>query len=116
MRIKGELHLYSETGSEGGWWAIQDENYIFEDKKSREINWSYDGLIFLKEGDYLKIFKSDDSVYWEGELHFEIEKCSTENSFGFWIHADQAGISRSFWATPFLKGYKAELLVKTNVF
>ncbi len=27
--IKGILHLFSETGTEGGYWAIQDENFIF---------------------------------------------------------------------------------------
>lgn len=26
--LKGRLTFYSETGTEGGYWAFQDENYI----------------------------------------------------------------------------------------
>lgn len=26
--VSGKLHLHSETGTEGGYWALQDANYI----------------------------------------------------------------------------------------
>jgi hypothetical protein len=116
--IKGVLHLYSETGTEGGYWAIQDERHIeIVDDYER---WDYKGLHCLKNGDRLKIFSPEGTIYWEGEINLKPYPVFTENvgvqdessdtCLGLWIHADQTGIDRQEWALPFLKNYKAILL------
>jgi len=61
--LEGKLHLYSETGTEGGYWAFQDFQYItLEDK------WSYEGLHILADGDQLSIFNQNnkDEIIWSG--------------------------------------------------
>ena len=61
--IKGKLHSYFETGTEGVYWAIQDEKYI------GEPFWDMKGLNILENGDHLTIFeKGSKNVLWEGEL------------------------------------------------
>ena len=89
--LKGVLTFHSETGTEGGHWAFQDERFI---KKNVPRGWckkcgkwlrvkpgvalpqcsdgehqediadelSYEGLHILKDGDCLTIFAKDDSV------------------------------------------------------
>ena len=111
--IRGTLHLYSETGTEGGYWAIQDENFIDPptDEWPHE-RWSYDGLYPLNDGDHLKIIAPDGSIYWEGFIALKPLPLFTENAFGLWIHADQSGLDRKFWATPFFKNFKGELIQK----
>ncbi len=121
--IRGPLHLYSETGTEGGWWAIQDEHFITPPTEEwPHEHWSYDGLHYLRDGDHLKIFAPDGSIYWEGEVKFKTYPVFTESvpvrdestgaHLGLWIHADQEGIDRKFWATPFIKGWNGELTKK----
>jgi len=113
--IHGKLHLHSETGTEGGWWAIQDERFIQPPTADwPHERWSYDGLHYLRDGDHLKIFSPDGSVYWEGEINLKPHPVFTEEAFGFWIHADQNGIDRKVWATPFFKEYRAELTKKAK--
>jgi hypothetical protein len=118
--IKGTLHLYSETGTEGGYWAIQDENFIFPPTEEwPHEHWSYDGLHSLKDDDCLKIFNPDGTIYWEGAISLKRYPVFTESvpihdesanvDLGLWIHADQNGLDRQFWARPFLKNYKGEL-------
>jgi hypothetical protein len=43
--MKGVCFMFSETGTEGGWWAMQKDGFITEDG-----HWSYDGLEFLEKG------------------------------------------------------------------
>jgi hypothetical protein len=109
--IRGTLNLHSETGTEGGWWAIQDERFIQPRTEDwPHERWSYDGLHLLKDGDHLKILAPDGSIYWEGFINLKQYGVFTEEAFGFWIHADQSGIDREFWAMPFFKEYKGELV------
>ncbi len=114
--IRGTLSLHSETGTEGGFWAIQDERHIVSGctcgypSDQPHDHWSYDGLHLLADGDRLKILAPDGSIYWEGVISLKQHPLFTEDAFGFWIHADQIGVSREFWATPFFKGYKGELV------
>jgi len=105
--LRGILHLYSETGTEGGYWAFQDSRYISPDGK----HWSYDGLHPLNDGDQLKIFSPDNptEVVWSGTIRLHQYPVFTEDAFGLWIHADQAGIDRQTWARWFFKNYPAEL-------
>jgi hypothetical protein len=118
--IKGTLFLYSETGTEGGYWAIQDERFIQPPTEDwPHARWSYDGLHALNDGDYLKIFHPDGTLLWEGEIKLKKHPVFTEAvdihdesanvNLGLWIHADQIGMSRHDWAYPFMKEYKGEL-------
>jgi len=110
MLIRGKLNLHSETGTEGGFWALQDERFIEPPTEDwPHERWSYDGLQILKDDDHLKIFAPDGSVYWEGLISLKQHELFTEDAFGFWIHADQNGLTREFWATPFFQGYRGEL-------
>lgn len=119
--IKGTLHLYSETGTEGGYWAIQDERFIEPPTEDwPHERWSYDGLHSLQDGDHVKIFNPDGTTYWEGDIVLKQHPVFTESVpvhdestgavLGVWIHADQSGLDRKFWATPFFKNYKGELI------
>jgi hypothetical protein len=120
--IKGTLSLHSETGTEGGYWAIQDERFITPPVEGSDWpypHWSYDGLKYLEDGDSLKIFNPDGTIYWEGTISLKQHPVFTESvgihdestgvNLGIWIHADQNGIDRHTWALPFMKNYKGEL-------
>jgi len=55
--LRGLLQFWSETGTEGGYWAFQDERFI--DPASRDWpfeRWRYEGVWVLKDGDELAIF------------------------------------------------------------
>ena len=68
MEIKGTLFLWSETGTEGGYWAIQDERFIEPPTGDwPHPRWSYDGLKVLEDGDLLKIFNPDGTTYSSSE-------------------------------------------------
>jgi hypothetical protein len=107
MAIKGTLFLYSETGTEGGYWAIQDENFIKppSDDWPHE-QWSYDGLFCLEDGDRLKIFNPDGTIRWEGEIELKHRKGEKL--------AGQVGVSPHDWAVPFFKEYHGELTKKAK--
>jgi hypothetical protein len=108
--IRGPLFLWTETGTEGGYWAIQDERLIepATDEWPHE-RWSYEGLFVFKDGDHLKIFDPDGGVYWEGLINLKPLPLFTEDAYGLWIHADQIGLNRELWALPFFKAYRGEL-------
>ncbi|MDP3990571.1 MAG: hypothetical protein Q8Q01_05200 [archaeon] len=105
--LEGKLHLHSETGTEGGYWAFQDSQYIFF--KDR---WSYERLHILVDGDQLSIFNPDDKdkIIWSVVITLTQHPQFTEDVNGYWIHADQIGIDREVWAEYFLKKYSAKLI------
>ena len=118
--IKGTLFLYSDMG--GGYWAIQDERLISK-RGDGSPYWDYDGLHPLRNGDHLKIFNPDGTIYWEGDIglkeypdgmkSIEASKAG-ENGYdisfsSLWIQSDQMGIDRTKWAYPFMKQYQGEL-------
>lgn len=84
--LVGVCHFHSETGTEGGWWAFQDERHIhknvprgfckkcgkylsYQGKSSSDKwcaddaheeyigdLWDYEGMYILKDGDHLTIY------------------------------------------------------------
>lgn len=106
--LRGILFFYSETGTEGGYWAFQDSKYISEDRK----RWLYNGLHILDDGDSLKILspQNNSEIVWSGIIRLRKYPVFTESVFNFWIHADQEGIDREVWAEYFFKEYPAELM------
>ena len=59
--MRGVCFLFSETGTEGGWWAIQEDGFVTEGENEGE-QWSYEGLRILGEGDDFTVYGDDDSV------------------------------------------------------
>lgn len=99
--LRGTLHFFSETGTEGGYWA-------FQTKKSP----AYDGLHVLENGDMLTIFSKEKpkKVIWSGIIALRTHKLFTRDASGHWIHADQEGIDRDIWARWFFDEHPAKLV------
>jgi hypothetical protein len=96
-RITGILHVFAETGTEGGSWAIQDEGFIVGDR------WSYEGLHVLKSGDKLTVYGDvPGEVLWKGTVTLHPYPIFTESAYGQWIHADIEGLKREDYARWFL--------------
>lgn len=109
--IKGELEPFWETGTEGVLWAL-------DDKKTKD----YQSLHILKNGDYLKVFDSNNQVHWEGEIQLEYERnyrsfpmnpqYGQQALLGCWIHGLQNNLEPEFWGKMFFNKMKAELTRK----
>jgi hypothetical protein len=118
--IYGVLHFWSETGTEGGHWALQDKRFI----TPREANvgydsWDYWGLHVLENGDELTIYDDEDGgeVLWSGVIDLEKYDVFTETtSHGFWKHSDQKGIPKEAWEKCFFKENYSGKLIKKNDF
>jgi hypothetical protein len=115
--MRGVCFLFSETGTEGGWWAIQEDGFLCEDG----IHWKYEGLQYLKEGDDFTVYAEDGSVLWHGIIHQDKKtrmrarqvinkKGKLVNSRtwkqqevgGMWVHWLQAEIDPDAWADLFI--------------
>ena len=112
--MKGVCLLFSETGTEGGWWAMQEDGYVAEDG-----HWLYEGLQYLEEGDDFTVFADDGSVLWHGIIrqddktgaipHRVIRKGKVviDNSWkqqvvgGMWVHWIQKGMDPEAWSELF---------------
>jgi hypothetical protein len=55
--MKGVCFLFSETGTEGGWCAMQEDGFVTEDG-----HWKYEGLQYLEEGDDFTVYADDGCV------------------------------------------------------
>ena len=66
--MKGVCFLHSETGTEGGWWAMQEDGFADKDG-----SWSYEGLRDLEEGDDFTVYADDGSVLFHGVIHRDTE-------------------------------------------
>jgi hypothetical protein len=113
--MKGVTFLHSETGTEGGWWAIQQDGFATEDG-----HWRYEGLEYLEEGDDFTVFADDGSVLWHGIIHqddkteaiphrvIRKDKVVIDNSWkqqvvgGMWVHWIQKGMNPEAWGILFV--------------
>lgn len=125
--MTGFCFLHSETGTEGGWWAFQEDGFMEADG----IHCSYDGLRYLEEGDELTIFTDDKSVLYNGVIKkdtttglvehqiFRKGKWKTDPNWkqqvvgGMWVHWIQEGIDPEVWGELF-SGNK-RCLVKRSI-
>lgn len=102
MQYKGVLTFHSETGTEGGYWAFQDENFIGLESADRVCDdcgrvwmegrpepdgnhawkplfpdgmWSYEGLHILESGDRLTVYDPADPALtvWEGVVELDTQ-------------------------------------------
>lgn len=124
-RYLGRLEPFSETGTEGMCWML------FEDGK-----FSYDALVNIDNGDYLKIYYPEGAVAFRGIVDQDHQVGWTEfpqnpghgkpSALGCWIHWTQRGWDPDAWASLFFNydlkakkrfdGYlRAELTKKKEV-
>ncbi len=107
--------LFSETGTEGGIWSVQEDGFLADDG----IHWSYYGLRSLKEGDDLTIFDKNGNILYHGiikfdkitnlEMHMVFRKgrwvqdplWTQQVVDGMWVHWLQSGISPEAWSLLF---------------
>lgn len=124
--MKGAAFLFSETGTEGGWWAMQEDGFLSEDG----VHWSYEGVRELEEGDDFTVFADDGSVLWHGIIHQNTtteliprqvvrnDKLVNHQTWkqqiagGMWVHWVQAGIDPVAWGELFV-GNKRCLLKRS---
>lgn len=110
--LRGVCHFHSETGTEGGFWAFQDEKFISPPcAEFPKGQWSYKGLHILKDGDRLTIYDKNDyqKVVWRGVIKLKQYSVFTQDAFGLWIHTDQEGLDRKVWARYFFDEHPAIL-------
>jgi hypothetical protein len=91
--IEGKLVFHSQTGTEGGYWAFQDSNYI--------------SLVS-------PVFGVVDGVKVRDINELKPYCPFNEHVDGWWIHADQKGISREEWSKFFFDGFPAILQTYNN--
>lgn len=113
--MKGVCFLYSETGTEGGWWAMQKDGFADHDG-----SWSYEGLRDLEEGDNFTVYADDGSVLFHGVIHRDTktgsiprqlirngqpvndEKWEQQVVAGMWVHWLQRGMDPESWGALFI--------------
>jgi hypothetical protein len=118
--VTGRLEFHSETGTEGGHWAVFDTRFFHRKGEPCFENvpdgtcWAYhpanqgwghagyEGLLILQDGDQLTIYEPDgETVEWSGVIDLIRHPLFTEDANGMWIRADQCGVERSRWAEWF---------------
>lgn len=115
--LEGVCHFWSESGTEGGYWAFQDKKHIhFPDKNNPFLWWNYEGLYVLANGDRLTIYEKDNPnrIAWEGEIKLRNHPIFTESAGGMWIHSDQEDVDRTTWSRWFFEEYPAKLILGPN--
>ena len=112
--IKGVCFLFSETGTEGGWWAVQEDGYTYPGG-----NWMYEGLRFLENGDEFTVYDKDGSAIWSGIIDqddktgavphtairkgkvVEVRGWKQQVVGGWWVHWIQRGMDPEEWGELF---------------
>ena len=112
---EGLLEPFSETGSEGVMWSLQEPGK------------GYDGLHTLQDGDLLTVFNdtAKKDILWQGEVKLEFKRNwrSFENPKypeigqqeigGWWVHGFQEGLDPEKWAQMFFDAKPATVTAKT---
>lgn len=97
--VNGYLTDYFETGTEGTYWAIQDENYI---NKDSPYPYSHKGRHLIENKNHLTIYYPDGGIIcWEGVIRLEglhyfkhSFKFKLLNYFDIYIKKHQTGIEQ----------------------
>jgi hypothetical protein len=110
--MRGVCFLFSETGTEGGRWAIQEDGFVTQGENEGE-QWSYAGLRILGEGDDFTAYGDDDSVLFHGIIHRDtktgavsrrngnaVTRISRKRQVvgGMWVHWVQKAMDPEAWA------------------
>jgi hypothetical protein len=112
--MKGVCFLHSETGTEGGWWAIQEDGFADKDG-----NWSYEGLRCLEEGDDFTVYGDNGSVLFHDIIYKDtktgafprqvilkgklapLKRQKQQVVGGWWVHWIQKGMDPEAWGKLF---------------
>jgi hypothetical protein len=86
--FKGKLIGYFETGTEGVFWALQNDNLP-----------GYEGLTLLEAGDKIEIYAKDMERTQRPSSNVYQPK-----AMGMWIHWTQYGFCPDKWASYFMDG------------
>ena|SRR3989338_5750346 len=117
IALDGVCFFWSETGTEGGYWAFQNKKHIHPPNKDNLFpRWDYEGLWVLKDGDYLTIYDkcNPNQIVWDGKIKLHNYPAFTESAHGMWIHSDQKGVNRITWSRWFLEEYPAQFTPDPN--
>jgi hypothetical protein len=100
--IEGVLEDFFETGSEGVWWALVDDE-----------NFGYDNLHIIKPGDHLTILDQLGHKLWSGIIRYDRKagwrryplnpKYGQPCALGHWVHWTQKGFKPDDWARFFIR-------------
>jgi hypothetical protein len=101
-KIEGTLEDFSETGTEGVWWALVDDE-----------NSGYDNLHIIEPGDHLTILDQLGRKLWSGVIRYDRKagwhryplnpKYGQPCALGYWIHWTQKGFKPDDWARFFVR-------------
>lgn len=132
MIINGRLMFHSETGTEGGWYCVQDNAW----SHGREVetcpwgalsdcpafldHWpkgwtpqhsSYEGLITLKNGDQLIISNDIGEVLWSGVVQLRsVNSYGPDGGTGGWrVHQKPENVDDAQWLGWFAKEHPVVL-------
>ena len=112
--MRGVCFLFSETGTEGGWWAMQEDGFVTEDG-----HWKYEGLQYLKEGDDFTVYADNGNVLFHDIIRQDTRtgaiprqvirggklvnhpNCKQQVVAGMWVHWIQKGIDPEVWGQFF---------------
>ena len=131
----GRLHFFSETGTEGGWYAWQDDAYIHRFGEpcfsvgamaqtcpvadgSSDEHWGYEGLRMLHDGDYLVVYDRDGAAeLFRGDVVLtrreDVYESADATVFGLWVNQEPAavlGVDREQWASWFLHEFACSVV------
>ncbi len=104
MRIvEGILFAWNETGTEGNIPAVQDNNHIDPETGM----WSYNGLIPLKDGQYLIVIDQDGTI---------VHRCEVSLLEDYWGRMRrQAFFSWKEWVAFLRKQYKCIIMIPEHL-
>lgn len=119
---EGTLEFYFETGMEGhssnlhdnrGWHdapTFNNETRAFDGptQRCKSLEW----CVFLKGGEYLEVFNSDNEILWEGLMVNDPVACSLHN---YALHFIPQGIPLEQWRIMCQDEYKAKVYTNEPV-
>lgn len=108
--IHGQLFAWFETGTEGIYWAVVDD-----EKKG------YDGLHVLENGNVLTVFNKENKkkILFQGTIALEYDRLRRALQYnpeyfqqcvlGYWVHGLQKDVDPEKWAHMFFDEHRAVL-------
>jgi hypothetical protein len=113
-QIKGVLHAFWETGTEGIYWALQDFEHMTEPSEWQKKHgvdkaWGYEGLNILKTGDWLTIIDPEGKTIWGGLVSID----PSIRSYGrCWVHGMPDNFDKDAWCRIFTDEKHTGILIK----
>ena len=103
--MQGVCFLFSETGTEGGWWAMREDGLAEGDGDLRS----------LEDGDDFTVYADDNSVLFHGIIHQDTTTGAVPRRVlhdgtpvmqqvvgGMWVHWIQKGMDPEAWGQLFV--------------